>query len=100
MYETDDDLVLVGDALPFGLKLTESLLAQSPNHRGLLLTACSRVRPLLIRIRGLRRIGRGRRGSRPRSGAPSTSAPPVPAGSPVRHPGHRALAIPASAQLW
>ena len=40
VYETDDDLELVGAALPFGLKLTESLLAQSPNHRGLLLTAC------------------------------------------------------------
>ena len=40
VYESDDDLTLVGDALPFGLKLTESLLAQSPNHRGLLLTAC------------------------------------------------------------
>ena len=40
VYETDDDLELVGEALPFGLKLTESLLAQSPNHRGLLLTAC------------------------------------------------------------
>ena len=39
VYETDDDLTLVGDALPFGLKLTESLLAQSPRHRGLLLTA-------------------------------------------------------------
>jgi predicted anti-sigma-YlaC factor YlaD len=39
VYETDDDIELVGDALPFGLKLTESLLAQSPNHRGLLLTA-------------------------------------------------------------
>jgi predicted anti-sigma-YlaC factor YlaD len=39
VYETDDDLILVGDALPFGLKLTESLLAQSPRHRGLLLTA-------------------------------------------------------------
>jgi predicted anti-sigma-YlaC factor YlaD len=38
VYETDDDLTLVGDALPFGLKLTESLLAQSPRHRGLLLT--------------------------------------------------------------
>ena len=25
VYETDDDLTLVGDALPFGLKLTESL---------------------------------------------------------------------------
>ena len=40
VYETDDDLALVGDALPFGLKLTESLLAQSPRHPGLLLTAC------------------------------------------------------------
>jgi predicted anti-sigma-YlaC factor YlaD len=40
VYETDDDIDLVVDALPFGLKLTESLLAQSPNHPGLLLTAC------------------------------------------------------------
>jgi len=40
VYESDDDIELVGDALPFGLKLTESLLAQSPNHEGLLLTAC------------------------------------------------------------
>jgi predicted anti-sigma-YlaC factor YlaD len=40
VYETDDDLELVGAALPFGLKLTESLLVQSPNHPGLLLTAC------------------------------------------------------------
>jgi predicted anti-sigma-YlaC factor YlaD len=39
VYETDDDIDLVGQALPFGLKLTESLLAQSPDHRGLLLTA-------------------------------------------------------------
>ena len=40
VYESDDDIDLVGDALPFGLKLTESLLAQSPHHAGLLLTAC------------------------------------------------------------
>ncbi len=39
VYETDDDIELVGDALPFGLKLIESLLLESPNHRGLLLTA-------------------------------------------------------------
>lgn len=39
VYETDDDLELVGSALPFGLKLIESLLAQSPGHRGLLLAA-------------------------------------------------------------
>jgi len=40
VYETDDDIELVGSALPFGLKLTESLLSQSPDHPGLLLTAC------------------------------------------------------------
>jgi predicted anti-sigma-YlaC factor YlaD len=40
VYETDEDPDLVGEALPFALKLTESLLAESPNHRGLLLTAC------------------------------------------------------------
>jgi predicted anti-sigma-YlaC factor YlaD len=40
VYETDEDIDLVGQALPFGLKLTESLLEQSPNHHGLLITAC------------------------------------------------------------
>jgi predicted anti-sigma-YlaC factor YlaD len=39
-YESDDDLQLVGDALPFGLKMMESLLAESPHHRGLLQAAC------------------------------------------------------------
>lgn len=41
VYESDEDLELVGDAIPFGLKLIESLLAESPNHRGLLQAACS-----------------------------------------------------------
>jgi predicted anti-sigma-YlaC factor YlaD len=40
-YAADDDLELVGQALPFGLKLVESLLAESPNHDGLLLAAAS-----------------------------------------------------------
>ena len=40
VYENDEDLDLVGSALPFGLKLMESLLAQSPDHPGLLLTSC------------------------------------------------------------
>jgi predicted anti-sigma-YlaC factor YlaD len=40
VYESDEDIELVGDALPFSLKLVESLLAESPRHRGLLLTAC------------------------------------------------------------
>lgn len=40
VYESDSDLDLVGAALPFGLKLTESLLAESPRQEALLLTAC------------------------------------------------------------
>ncbi len=39
-YDSDEDIELVGRALPFGLKLIESLLEESPRHRGLLLTAC------------------------------------------------------------
>lgn len=39
-YETDDDIALVGDALPFSLKLLEILIAESPKHEGLLLSAC------------------------------------------------------------
>lgn len=39
LYESDEDIVLIGDALPFSLKLVESLLAESPQHRGLLFTA-------------------------------------------------------------
>jgi predicted anti-sigma-YlaC factor YlaD len=38
-FTSDDDPDLVGQALPFGLKLYESLLAESPRHRGLLLAA-------------------------------------------------------------
>lgn len=37
VYASDDDIELVGAATPFGLKLMESLLAESPQHRGLLL---------------------------------------------------------------
>jgi predicted anti-sigma-YlaC factor YlaD len=40
-FASDNDPDLVGDALPFSLKLIESLLAESPNHRGLLLAAAS-----------------------------------------------------------
>jgi predicted anti-sigma-YlaC factor YlaD len=38
-YGSDDDPDLVGQAVPFGLKLMESLLAQVPEHRGLLTAA-------------------------------------------------------------
>jgi predicted anti-sigma-YlaC factor YlaD len=40
-YASDNDPDLVKDALPFSLKLIESLLAESPQHRALLLAACS-----------------------------------------------------------
>jgi len=40
-YGSDDDPELVRAAAPFGLKLTESLLAQSPKHTGLLTAAAS-----------------------------------------------------------
>jgi predicted anti-sigma-YlaC factor YlaD len=37
VYAADPDIELVGAATPFGLKLLESLSAESPRHRGLLL---------------------------------------------------------------
>jgi predicted anti-sigma-YlaC factor YlaD len=40
-FATDDDPELIGDAVPFALKTIESLLATSPEHRGLLLSASS-----------------------------------------------------------
>ena len=40
-FTADDDPDLVGDALPFALKLYETLLAQSPENDGLLLTTGS-----------------------------------------------------------
>jgi predicted anti-sigma-YlaC factor YlaD len=40
-YASDDDPELVKAAAPFGLKLTESLLAKNPRHLGLLTSAAS-----------------------------------------------------------
>jgi predicted anti-sigma-YlaC factor YlaD len=40
-FAEDDDPELVKAAVPFSLKLMESLLAESPQHKGLLLAACS-----------------------------------------------------------
>jgi len=40
VFATDDDPELVGDALPFGLKTMESLLAALPRHEGLLVALC------------------------------------------------------------
>ncbi|MBN2319272.1 MAG: TRAP transporter TatT component family protein [Acidobacteria bacterium] len=40
-YASDNDPELIRGALPFSLKLIESILAESPRHRGLLLAASS-----------------------------------------------------------
>ncbi len=40
-FASDDDPELIRDAVPFSLKLMESVLADTPKHRGLLLAACS-----------------------------------------------------------
>ncbi len=41
VYASDDDPALVGAALPFGLKTMEGLLADVPEHRGLLIASAS-----------------------------------------------------------
>lgn len=41
VYASDDDSELIREAIRFGLKTYESLLAVSPKHRGLLLSAAS-----------------------------------------------------------
>lgn len=41
VYASDNDIELVGEALPFSLKTIEGLLAEVPDHEGLLLTAAS-----------------------------------------------------------
>lgn len=40
-FAADEDPILVGDALPFSLKLMESVLADAPRHEGLLLATSS-----------------------------------------------------------
>lgn len=40
-YLTDDDPILVGEALPFSLKLMETILLETPQHRELLIAAGS-----------------------------------------------------------
>jgi predicted anti-sigma-YlaC factor YlaD len=40
-FATDNDPELVGDALPFALKLYDSLLAQNPDHEGLIISTSS-----------------------------------------------------------
>ena len=44
-FTSDGDPELVRDALPFSLKLIESLLAESPRHQGLLFAAASGFTP-------------------------------------------------------
>ena len=44
-FTSDDDPELVREAIPFSLKLMESLLAESPRHRGLLFATASGFTP-------------------------------------------------------
>lgn len=39
VFESDDDPELIAEALPFSLKLLDSLLQEQPDHRGMLLVA-------------------------------------------------------------
>lgn len=41
VFATDDSPEFIADAIPFGLKLNEALLAQTPNHKGLLVALAS-----------------------------------------------------------
>ena len=41
VFTRDDDLELVGQGIPFGLKLYESLLDSAPRNKDLLIAACS-----------------------------------------------------------
>jgi len=41
VYLTDNDPILVGEALPFSLKLMETILQETPEHEGLLVAAAS-----------------------------------------------------------
>ncbi len=41
VFTRDDDLELVGQAIPFGLKLYESLLDSAPNNKDLLIATCA-----------------------------------------------------------
>ena len=40
-FTSDEDVKLVGDAIPFALKLYETLLESTPRHQGILLSTCS-----------------------------------------------------------
>jgi len=39
-FTSDEDVKLIGDALPFALKFYESILESTPKHQGLLLATC------------------------------------------------------------
>ena len=41
VYASDNDIAFVGDAVPFGLKTMEGLLAEAPEHRPLLVATAS-----------------------------------------------------------
>ena len=70
VFTRDDDLELVGDAIPFGLKLYESLLDSAPKNKDLLIATCSNftqygVAYVETEAAGPRRSAASRRGRAP-----------------------------------
>ena len=72
-FTSDDDPELVEAAIPFGLKLYESLLAESPKHTGLLLAA-ARASPNTPTLSWIRASARSRLSARASSMRESTKA--------------------------
>ena len=66
VFTRDDDPELVRQALPFALKLYESLLESVPKNEDLLVATCSALHAVRLRVRRDRR-GRARRGAPRRS---------------------------------
>ena len=100
VFTRDDDLELVGDAIPFGLKLYESLLDSAPTNKDLLIATCSNFTAVRGRLHRNRRAGaRGsaasRRGRAPER-ARAQALPPreglLRAGDGGAVPGHHAEA--------
>ena len=77
-FARDDDPELVRDALPFGLKLQETLLETTPDHRGLLRRDGQRLRVLRVSAAGRSESPRSDR-SRRRARTATACEPSLPA---------------------
>jgi hypothetical protein len=59
VFTRDDDLELVGDAIPFGLKLYESLLDSAPTNKDLLIATVQQLHAVRGRLHRDRGAGAG-----------------------------------------